>query len=93
MSRSHKKNPFICFCCSSNKKDKIKANRLFRRLSKCKLKLGEEPLHSLNECSDTYTFSSDGLAYYHPKSNYDKLLDKGHSQEDINELYRKQMSK
>lgn len=94
MSKSYKKNPFMCVCCYfSNKKDKIIANRLFRRISKHRIKLGKDPLYSIRECSDTWNFSSDGLAYYHPKSYYNRLLDRGYTQEDINNFYRKQMSK
>lgn len=80
-------------CYFSNKKDKILANRLFRRISKKKLKQGEEPLHSLKEISDTWNFDSDGLACYHPKEYYNRLLEVGYTQEDIDEFYRKQMSK
>lgn len=94
MSRSYKKNPFIAVCVYfSNKKDKIRANRLFRRISKSRIKLGKEPLHSLKECSDTWNFDSDGLAYYHPKSYYNRLLEIGYTQEYIDDLYRKQMTK
>jgi hypothetical protein len=94
MSRSFKKHPFMAVACYfSNKEDKILANRLFRRISKKKLKQGEEPLHSLKEVSDTWNFDSDGLAYYHPKEYYNHLLELGYTQEYIDELYRKQMSK
>lgn len=88
MSRSHKKHPFITWAVSkSNKKDKIVANRLFRRISKIKMSNDEEPLHSLKECSNVWNFNSDGLAYYHPKHYYSSTC------ENIDELYRKQMSK
>lgn len=94
MSRSHKKNPFMAVCCYfSNKKDKIIANRLFRRISKNRLRKGEYPLYSLKEVSDTWNFASDGLAYYHPKDYYNYLLKLGYTQNYIDELYRKQMSK
>ena len=94
MSRNFKKNPFTAYVhYSSNKKDKVKANRLFRRISKLKIKLDKEPLHSLRECSDTYLFESDGLAFYHPKEYYNSLLNRGYSQEYIDNLYRKQISK
>ena len=94
MSRSFKRNPFMCYCIYvSNKKDKTVANRLFRKRSKQRLKQGEEPLHSLKEISDTWNFDSDGLAYYHPKEYYNYLLELGCTQDDIDELYRKQMSK
>ncbi len=55
MSRSKAKHPKISWICYfSNKKDKRIANRLFRRISRLKLKQGKDPLHSLKECSDTY---------------------------------------
>ena len=52
-----------------------------------------------NYCGDNYTFASknvlesDGLAFYFPKKYYNYLLEIGHTQEDVDELYRKQMSK
>lgn len=65
MSRSYKKHPGISFVSYlSNKKDKIIANRLFRRISKILLKQGKEPKHNLKEVSDTYNFASDGLAHW-----------------------------
>ena len=61
MSRSFKKHPFTAVCCYfSNKKDKIIANRLFRRISKQRLKLDKDPLYSLKE---GYCFS----VYYNSK--------------------------
>lgn len=49
----------------SDKKDKIAANKLFRRISKIILKTGNENIpSSIREVSDTWDFSSDGLATY-----------------------------
>lgn len=73
----------MCLLYFSNKKDKVIANRLFRRISRLKLKKGEEPLNSIREVSDTWNFDSDGLAYYFPKQYYNYLLNLGYSQEDI----------
>lgn len=67
MSRSYKKHPCITWTCKSNKKDKRLANRLFRRLSRIFIKIGKEPLHRLKECSNTWSFSSDGLADWNNK--------------------------
>ena len=65
MSRSKAKHPKISWICYfSNKKDKRIANRLFRRLSKSKLKQGKDPLYRLRECSNTYNFDSDGLPHW-----------------------------
>lgn len=73
----------MCLLYFSNKKDKVIANRLFRRISRLKLKKGEESLNSIREVSDTWNFDSDGLAYYFPKQYYNYLLNLGYSQEDI----------
>lgn len=70
MSRSYKKHPAAKIAGSSDKKDKRLANRLFRRLSRIFIKIGKEPLHRLKECSNTWSFSSDGLA------NWNNKLDK-----------------
>ena len=91
MSKSKKKSPFTTWAISeSNKKDKIIANRLFRRISKSNLRKGEEPLYSLKECSDVWNFNSDGLSYYCPKQYYENGE---RTDEEIDEIYRKQMSK
>lgn len=65
MSRSFKKHPAIKIAGKSDKQDKRFANRLFRKISKRLMRLGKEPLHFLKECSNTWSFSSDGLAYWH----------------------------
>jgi hypothetical protein len=69
MSRSYKKHPAARIAGKSDKKDKRLANRLFRRLSKILLKIGKEPLHLLKECSNTWSFSSDGLARWNNNLN------------------------
>ena len=65
-SRHEKYGVFIKFCGSSDKKDKRIANRKFRRKSRVKLKtLDESKLPTdIKEVSNTWNFSSDGLAYY-----------------------------
>lgn len=68
MSRS-KRKPYMT--CGSNKKDKIAANRIFRRINKILLKKDPDKIkYRLREVSDTYSFATDGLAYY-LKSNID----------------------
>ena len=90
MSRSYKKNPFAAICkYKSNKWDKVKANKKFRRLNKLKLVAEKEPLKSIREVSDVWDFTSDGLASYVDKHYYDWLLRKGYSQEECDELYSK----
>ena len=75
MSRS-KRKPYITWCGGSNKKDKITANRIFRRINKILLKKDPDKIkYRLREVSDTYNFTTDGLAYY-VKSNiawYNKI--------------------
>ncbi|MCH5167916.1 MAG: hypothetical protein J1F35_08565 [Erysipelotrichales bacterium] len=81
MSRSYQhhalRNKFkeaywACVCYFSNKKDKRIANQRFRTKNKQLLKkiLSEDPdevdFHNkVREVSDTYDFSSDGLAVHH----------------------------
>ena len=49
----------------SDKKSKTAANKLFRRVSRAILKTGNENIpSSIREVSDTWDFSSDGLAVY-----------------------------
>lgn len=76
MSRSIKKHPFISICVhDSNKWDKKQANKRFRRLSKIKLAFNKEPPIHLKEVSDVWNFSSDGLAYYISRKDYEQLND------------------
>lgn len=63
-------------CGGSNKLDRTMANRLFRKRSKQKMKNGEEPLHSLNEVSDTWDFTTDGLAIYFGNELEEKYMRK-----------------
>lgn len=69
MSRSKKKNPFTTICGGSNKADKSIANRKFRRLSSRMIHNQDfENLPvDLDEISDTWDFSTDGLAFYYDK--------------------------
>ena len=65
MGGSRKKSPCVSWvCCFSNKKDKRIANRIFRKLSKSRLLKGGDLPYRLREVSDTYSFSSDGLAHW-----------------------------
>lgn len=50
----------------SNKKDKRIANKRFRRHNKQALLKGEDIYYRLRECSDVWSFSSDGLVHYLP---------------------------
>jgi hypothetical protein len=54
---------------SSDKQDRSKANRKFRRQSKIKIEASQEPPVSLREVSDTWGFESDGLARWNENDN------------------------
>lgn len=70
MSRS-KRKPYTTWCGGSNKKDKIAANRIFRRINKILLKKDPDKIkYRLREVSNTCNFTTDGLAYYF-KNNID----------------------
>lgn len=74
MSRSIKKHPFISICIhASNKWDKRQANKKFRHLSKSKLASNKELPVRLKEVSDVWNFSSDGLAFYISRKDYEQL--------------------
>ena len=68
MSRSVKKQTFAKICGTSDKQDKINANRKFRRRTKkAMLNMDFDRLpRQLREVSDVWSFSSDGLAYFMP---------------------------
>ena len=93
MSRSRKYHPFAPVCGGSNKKDKRLANRKFRRINNLAVKHNlDKLLYKLKECSDTWNFNTDGLAYYqNPKERFRMWRDM--SDEEIKEIYRKLMRK
>ena len=74
MARSRRKTPKtkITGSRTSNKLDKSKANRRFRRQSKVRIESSQEPPISLREVSDTWGFKSDGLAYWNETDNLRK---------------------
>jgi hypothetical protein len=84
MSRSivsrHNKNAVIMkfWGGDSDKKDKQKANRSFRRSNKMDAKKStlvkddEFKYHDIREISDTWSFRSDGLSHYWNISDYEK---------------------
>lgn len=95
MSRSHKYHPFATVCGGSNKKDKRIANRKFRRINNLAIKHNlDKLLYKLRECSDTWTFNTDGLAYYQDPKEWKRFrMWKEISDEELKEIYRKLMSK
>lgn len=90
MSRSHRKT-YITWCNGSNKEDKRIANKRFRRRNKCsvrRLSYDEccDLLYKLREISNTYNFTTDGLAYYISKKDI-KFVN------DVQKLWRKIITK
>lgn len=73
----------------SNKKDKLAANRRFRRRSRMIANKddGDGVYPIMREVSNTWDFSSDGLAYYH--SNNARSWQKDYNEEDIKRFTRK----
>lgn len=91
MSRSFKKKPFACVYCNyiSNKWSKKRANRIFRKQNKIRLKTQRNLLYKVREIADNYDFLSDGPLIYIHKYWYNYLSETGSSQEKCNELYNK----
>lgn len=89
MSRSYKK-PYACYVYYfSNKKDKRKANRKFRRFNRIFSRIDLEKLkYKLKEVSNVWSFSSDGLAHYVGNSELALSNDP-----DDKETYRKWIQK
>lgn len=67
MSRSYKHTTISGITtATSEKRDKQLANRRFRRISKHRVRIDEEPLIDLNEISDPWDFQKDGKRYFFP---------------------------
>lgn len=96
MSRSRKYHPFITWCPGSNKKDKILANRRFRRLSKTMIHRYKNPPHKLREVSNVYNFNTDGLAFYWSKKDCEEFYNTcyyNHTKDSFNQYWKKQIKK
>ena len=95
MSRSHKYHTFATICRGRNKKDKRIANRKFRRHNNLAIKHNlDKLLYKLRECSDTWDFPTDGLAYYQNPKRWRRFRYwRDISDEEFNEFYRKLMGK
>lgn len=95
MSRSHKYHTFATICRGRNKKDKRIANRKFRRINNLAIKHNlDKLLYKLKECSDTWDFPTDGLAYYQNPKRWKRFrYGREVSDEELNEIYRKLMKK
>jgi hypothetical protein len=73
MSRSFKKTKIRGIASAvSEKKNKQGANRKFRRITKLKIKIGNEELPQIREVSDIWCFDKDG-----------KVFDRNMKKEDI----------
>lgn len=70
MSRGRKKNPFVNNAGSSNREDKRKSNRIFRRVSKIQLIKEKEPPKNIREVSDEWCFAGDGKCRMNPDNPY-----------------------
>ena len=71
MSRSYRR-PFATWVGGSNKEDKRRANRRFRKSNRDTLRRFTEEeiikfLYRLREISNACNFNTDGLAYYYKK--------------------------
>ena len=74
MSRSRKYHTFTTWCGGSNRKDKRLANRRFRRINNLAIKHNfDKILYKLRECSNVWTFNTDGLAHYISPKVYKQL--------------------
>lgn len=95
MSRSHKYHTFATICRGRNKKDKRIANRKFRRINNLAVKHNlDKLLYRLKECSDTWNFPTDGLAYYQNPKEWKRFrMWRDISDEEIKEIYSKLMRK
>ena len=68
MSRSRRKTWIISNCggrgARSEKDDKKRANRKFRKISKHLVSNGDEPLYNMTEISDIWTWGKDGKSRF-----------------------------
>lgn len=69
MSRSYKKSKVYNLFSGSDKEDKVKAHKKFRRKSKVKLKLNQDLPIKLEEIEDIWSFNSEGSKYYDENIN------------------------
>lgn len=69
MGKSYKKSKVYNLFRGSDKDDKIKAHKKFRRKSKVKLKLNQDLPIKLEEIEDIWNFNSEGSKYYDENIN------------------------
>ena len=69
MSRSYRKTPIVGWTTAeSEKQDKRKANRAFRRKSRVAIASGKEPPFSIRCVSNIWSFAKDGKGYCHAET-------------------------
>lgn len=69
MSRSYRKTPIMGWTTAvSEKQDKRKANRAFRRQTKTAIASNKEPPFSIRQVSDVWCFAKDGKGYCHAET-------------------------
>jgi len=66
VSRSYRKTPICGLCADSEKWDKRKANRKFRRRVKISLATGRV-LPEMREVTEVYTWNKDGKIWFEPE--------------------------
>lgn len=73
MSRSKRKTKIFGIAGTSEKQDKRKANRLFRKLTKSKLKTEEDPFlpTDLDEVSNVWSMAKDGKRWWNSATEKD----------------------
>lgn len=69
MSRSYKKSKVYNLFAGSDKEDKIRAHKKFRRTTKYKMRINSELPTKLEEIEDIYNFNSEGEKIYDSNIN------------------------
>lgn len=77
MSRSRKRTPVTTYCAHTQKMDKRRCNRAFRKLERQNLRVGRVPPMKTIEIQDTWWFVGDGKHRWTPEEDlYEKILRK-----------------
>ena len=77
MSRSRKKNPVTTYCAHTQKMDKCRCNRSFRKLERQNLHVGRALPMKTIEIQDTWYFVGDGKRRWTPDDDlYEKIMRK-----------------
>ena len=77
MSRSRKRTPVSPnACASSEKDDKARANRRFRRITRERVRAAAEPPSDIREVSSVWLFAKDGRHFVRNPEIADKVIRK-----------------